>query len=104
MTVGFVRASKAYILPTVLDDVYRFRKAFLTADGVLRSVFSAMSTTNGTADAVSTLRSSHLNASVDCQGFQPSAYSGDCPWGLLSFIQSAANSLGVNGTLSKAEV
>lgn len=104
MTVGFVRASKAYILPTVLDDVYRFRKAFLTADRVLRSIFSAISTTNGTATAVSTLRSNYYDVSVDCQGLQPSGFSSDCPWGLLSFIQNAASSLGVNGTLSEAEV
>ncbi len=102
--MGFVRASKAYILPTVLDDVYRFRKAFLTMDSVLRSIFSAISAIDGTAVAVSTLRGNYNDASVDCQGFQPSGYSSGCPWGLLSFIQSAASSLGVDGTFSDAEV
>lgn len=104
MTVGFVRASKAYILPTVLDDVYRFRKAFLTIDSVLRSIFSAISATGGTAEAVSTLRGDYNGGSVDCQGLQPSGFSSDCPWGLLSFIQNAASSLGVDGTFSEAEV
>lgn len=104
MTVGFVRASKAYILPAVLDDVYRFRKAFLTLDSVLRSMFSAISVTGGTAEAVSTLRGNYNDASVDCQGLQPSGYSSGCPWGLLSFIESAGLSLGVDGTFSKAEV
>lgn len=104
MTVGFVRATKAYILPTVLDDVFRFRKAFLTADSVLRSIFSAISATNGTATAVSSLRGNYDDVSVDCLGFQPSGYAGTCPWGLLSFIQSSASSLGVDGTLSEAEV
>lgn len=104
MTVGFVRASKAYILPTVLDDVYRFRKAFLTMDSVLRSIFSAISAIDGTTVAVSALRGNYYEASVDCQGFQPSGYSSGCPWGLLSFIQSAASSLGVDGTFSDAEV
>lgn len=104
MTEGFVRATKAYILPTVLNDVYSFRKAFLTTDSVLRSMFSSISATDGTATAVSTLRSSYDDASVDCQGFQPSGYSNSCPWGLLSFIQSAATSLGVDGSFSEAEV
>ncbi|CBJ26590.1 hypothetical protein Esi_0035_0090 [Ectocarpus siliculosus] len=103
MTEGFVRATKAYILPTVLNDVYSFRKAFLTADSVLRSIFSSVSATDGTATAVSTLRSSYDDTSVDCQGFQPSGYSNSCPWGLLSFIQSAATSLGVDGSFSEAE-
>lgn len=104
MTVGFVRAAKAYILPTVLDDVYRFRKAFLTIDSVLRSVFATISATGGTAEAVSTLRGNYNDGSVDCQGMQPSGYLSGCPWGLLSFIQSAALSLGVDGTFSEAEV
>lgn len=106
MTVGFVRATKAYILPTVLDDVFRFRKAFLTADGILRTLFSAISTFNGTATAVSTLRGSYEENSVDCQGFRPTGFSSSsaCPWGLLSFIESAASALGVNGTLSEVEV
>lgn len=104
MTVGFVRASKAYILPTVLGDVYRFRKAFLTIDSVLRSIFSAISTTDGTAEAVSTLRGNHSDGAIDCLGLQPSGYSSGCPWGLLPFIRRAALSLGVDGTLSEAEV
>ncbi|CAM9155381.1 unnamed protein product [Ectocarpus sp. 13 AM-2016] len=103
MTEGFVRATKAYILPTVLNDVYSFRKAFLTADSVLRSIFSSISATDGTATAVSTLRSSYDDTSVDCQDFQPSGYSNSCPWGLLSFIRSAATSLGVDGSFSEAE-
>lgn len=104
MTVGFVRASKAYILPTVLDDVFRFRKAFLTADAILRTIFSAISTSNGTATAVSALRGNYVDTSIDCQGYQPTGYSSDCPWGMLSFIESAASSLGVNGTFSEVEV
>lgn len=104
MTVGFVRATKAYILPTVLDDVFRFRKAFLTADAILRTIFSAISTSNGTATAVSALRGNYADTSIDCQGYQPTGYSSDCPWGLLSFIESAASSLGVNGTFSEVEV
>lgn len=104
MTVGFVRATKAYILPTVLNDVFSFRKAFLTANGVLDSIFSALSATNGTTTAVSTLRGSYYDVSVDCQGFQPSGFPTTCPWGLLSFIESSASSLGINGSLSEAEV
>lgn len=104
MTVGFVRASKAYILPAVLNDVYRFRKAFLTMDSVLRSMFSAISASGGIAEAVFTLRGNYNDGSVDCRGLQPSGYSSGCPWGLLSFIQSAALSLGVVGTFSEAEV
>lgn len=104
MTVGFVRATKAYILPTVLDDVFRFRKAFLTADVILRTIFSAISISNGTATAVSSLRGSYDGTSIDCQMYQPTGYSSDCPWGLLSFIESAASSLGVNGTFSEVEV
>lgn len=104
MTVGFVRASKAYILPTVLDDVYNFRKAFLSMNSILSSIFSAISVANGTEVAVSTLRGRYEDASVDCQGFQPSGYSTGCPWGVLSFIESAAGSLGVQGTFSEAEV
>lgn len=104
MTVGFVRATKAYILPSVLNDVFRFRKAFLTADGVLRTLFSGISTSNGTATAVSALRGSYDDTSIDCQGFQPTGYSSDCPWGLLSYIESAGSSLGVNGTFSEVEV
>lgn len=105
MTVGFVRATKAYVLPTVLDDVFRFRKAFLTADRVLRLIFSALSATSGTAVAVSSLRGSFNEVSVDCLGFQPSGYlSTTCPWGVLSFIESAANSLGVDGSFSETEV
>ncbi|CAM9090652.1 unnamed protein product, partial [Laminaria digitata] len=103
MTVGFVRATKAYILPSVLNDVFRFRKAFLTADGVLRTLFSGISTSNGTATAVSALRGSYDDTSIDCQGFQPTGYSSDCPWGLLSYIESAGSSLGVNGTFSEVE-
>lgn len=104
MTVGFVRATKAYILPTVLNDVFSFRKAFLAANGVLGSIFSAISATDGTTTAVSALRGSYNDVSVDCQGFQPSGFSTICPWGLLSFIETSASSLGVNGSFSEAEV
>lgn len=104
MTVGFVRATKAYLLPTVLGDVFRFRKAFLTADGVLSALFSAISAANGTTTAISTLRTSYLDTPVSCQGFQPSGYSNLCPWGLLSFVENAATSLGVMGSISEAEV
>ncbi|CAM9257644.1 unnamed protein product [Scytosiphon promiscuus] len=103
MTVGFVQASKAYILPTVLDDVYRFRKAFLAINSVLGSIYSAIVVANGTDVAVSTLRGRYEDASIDCQGFQPSEYSSGCPWGVLSFIESAASSLGVQGNISEAE-
>ena len=102
--MGFVRATKAYILPTVFDDVYRFRKAFLTLDSVLRTLFSAISASGGTAEAVSTLRGNYNDGLVDCQGLQPTGYSSGCPWGLLSFIQSAGLSLGVDGSFSEAEV
>lgn len=104
MTVGFVRATKAYLLPAVLEDVFSFRKAFLTSNGVLRSLFNAISTTNGTATAISTLRGSYYDTSVDCQGFQPIDYPSACPWGLLSFVESAASSLGVTGNITEAEV
>lgn len=104
MTVGFVRATKAYLLPSVLEDVFTFRKAFLTLDGVLRKLFNTMSAINGTAIAVTTLRGNHEDTSVDCQGFQPTGYSNVCPWGLLSFVESAASSLGVAGKFTEAEV
>lgn len=104
MTVGFVRASKAYILPTVLDDVYRFRKAFLAINGVLSAVYSGILVANGTDVAVSTLRGRYEDTVIDCQGFQPIGYSSSCPWGILSFIESAASSLGVQGSFSEAEV
>lgn len=104
MTVGFVRATKAYLLPAVLRDVYQFRKAFLTANAVLQSIFTSISTTSGTATAVATLRGDYREVSIDCQGFKPSGYSGVCPWGLLSFIEDSASSLGVIGTLSEIEV
>lgn len=102
--MGFVRATKAYFLPTVLRDVYQFRKAFLTANAVLRSIFTSISTTSGIATAVSTLRGDYREASIDCKGFNPSGYSGFCPWGLLSFIENSASTLGVIGTLSQLEV
>lgn len=104
MTVGFVRATKAYLLPKVLGDVYNFRKAYLTADSVLHPLFSAISATHGTGTAVSTLRGSYDDASIDCIGFQPEGYANSCPWGLLSFVETAASSLGVNGTITEAEV
>lgn len=72
MTVGFVRATKAYLLPAVLRDVFQFRKAFLTANAVLQSIFTSISTTSGTATAVSTLRGDYREVSIDCLGFKPS--------------------------------
>lgn len=105
MTVGFVRATKAHLLPKVLTDVYYFRKAYLTLDKVLRSMFMNIATINGTDIAVSTLRARYTEFSMDCQGLRPSGYGGLCPWGLLSFVESAAYSLGVNGTtISEVEV
>lgn len=104
MTVGFVRATKAYVLPAVLEDVFHFRKSFITVNNILRSVFSSISATSGTATAVSALRSNYNDELVDCQGFQPTGYSNNCPWGLLSFIESAGTSSGVDGTFSEAEV
>lgn len=104
MTVGFVRGAKAYLLPAVLGDVYSFRKAYLTLDGVLRSLFEAISGTNGTARAVSALRARHEDASVDCMGFHPKGFGQSCPWGLLSFVEEAGALAGVNATISEAEV
>lgn len=104
MTIGFVRATKAYLLPTVVQDVFRFRKAYLTTAGVLRSLFDAISTANGTATAVSTLRGNYEDAIVSCGGFQPSDYESVCPWGILSFVESAASTLGATGNITEAEV
>lgn len=104
MTIGFVRASKAYILPSVLGDVFRFRKAFLTLNSVLRSMYAALTSTSGETAALSTLRGDYIEASIDCHGYRPSGHSTVCPWGLLSFIQNAAAAAGVNGTLSEVEV
>ena len=104
MTVGFVRATKAYLLPAVLSDVYQFRKAFLTADKVLGSIFSSLSANSGTTTAVSALCGDYHSVTIDCQGFQPRRYSTSCPWGLLSYIENAASSLGVRGTISETEV
>ncbi|CAM9656283.1 unnamed protein product [Ascophyllum nodosum] len=103
MTVGFVRATKAYLLPAVLSDVYQFRKAFLTADKVLGSIFSSLSANSGTTTAVSALCGDYHSVTIDCQGFQPRGYSTSCPWGLLSYIENAASSLGVRGTISETE-
>lgn len=104
MTIGFVRATKAYLLPTVLQDVFGFRKAYLTTSGVLRSLFDAISTANGTSTAVSTLRGNYENATVSCGDFQPSDYESVCPWGLQSFVGSAASLLGATGDITEAEV
>ncbi|CAM9728040.1 unnamed protein product, partial [Sphacelaria rigidula] len=103
MTIGFVRATKAYLLPTVVQDVFRFRKAYLTTAGVLRSLFDAISTANGTATAVSTLRGNYEDAIVSCGGFQLSDYESVCPWGILSFVESAASTLGATGNITEAE-
>ncbi|CAM9202218.1 unnamed protein product [Choristocarpus tenellus] len=102
ITTGFVRATKAYLLPNILTDIYYFRKAFHVSDTILRSLLHEIVVSNGTSAAVAALRGSYHDTSVNCLGFEPSGY-GTCPWGLLSYIESAASSLGVNGTISEAE-
>ncbi|CAM9544004.1 unnamed protein product [Phaeothamnion confervicola] len=101
LTGSFVFSIKTTMLPLMLADRYRQRRASLVLESVLRDVFDTIVTANGNSAAVAAVAAAPDTYGIDCAGYNLTGYASTaCPFGTADAVQAAWAAAGNAGTFN----